>query len=114
MNLFTSSSSTTTPAINSPPLGVTTIAQLSGAFTALIAAAIAVYQGFAEVDTADPMKITLIGLVGAGIIAWAIAAAGDSLARAYAAARQDVESSHSSNVGPARVASGPGSRAPVS
>jgi hypothetical protein len=31
-----------------------------------------------------------------------------------AAAHQDVESSHSSNVGPARVASGLGSRAPVS
>ena len=31
-----------------------------------------------------------------------------------ATAHQDVESSHSSNVGPARVASGPGSRAPIS
>src|SRR5215217_9678197 len=58
MNLFTSSSSsTTTPAINSPPLGVTTIAQLSGAFTALIAAAIAVYQGFAEVDTVNEDQV---------------------------------------------------------
>src|SRR5215213_9418067 len=87
LNFLTSSNSKTTPqAIDSPPLGVTTIAQISGAITALVAAAIAIVPTIVGVDTTDAIKIALIGLVGAGILAWAIAAAGDTLARAYATA----------------------------
>jgi len=87
MRLLTSSSSTTSDqAIDTPPLGVTALPQFFGALTALGAATIAIYQVIAGVDTTDPLKIALIGLVGVGILAWAIAAAGDSLARAYAAA----------------------------
>ncbi len=87
MNLFTSSSSSTTPpTIDTPPLVVTALPQFFGAFTALGAAAIAIYQVVAGVDTTDPLKIALIGLVGVGILAWAIAATGDTIARAYASA----------------------------
>jgi hypothetical protein len=88
MNLFSSSksSATTQQAIDTPPLGVTTVAQLSGAITAVGAAVVAILPTILGVDTTDALKIALIGLVGAGILAWAIAAAGDTLARAYAAA----------------------------
>ena len=87
MNPFTSSSSSTTPpTIDTPPLVVTALPQFFGAFTALGAAAIAIYQVIAGVDTTDPLKIALIGLVGIGILAWAIAATGDTIARAYASA----------------------------
>ena len=87
MNLFNSSSSSTpAPAIDTPPLVVTALPQFFGAFTALGAAAIAIYQVIAGVDTTDPLKIALIGLVGVGILAWAIAATGDTIARAYASA----------------------------
>ena len=70
MNPFTSSSSSTTPpTIDTPPLVVTALPQFFGAFTALGAAAIALYQVIAGVDTTDPLKIALIGLVGIGILA---------------------------------------------
>ena len=44
---------------------------------------IAVLQALNVLDISEPIRIALIALVGAGILAWAIAAAGDSLARAY-------------------------------
>jgi hypothetical protein len=86
MTLPNTDSNTNPPVIDTPPLGVTTLAGLSGAFTALVAAAIAVLQGLDVLNVTEPVKIALIGLVGAGILAWAIAAAGDTFARAYALA----------------------------
>lgn len=87
MNSLTSSSSSTpAPTIDTRPLVVTALPQFFGAFTALGAAAIAIYQVIAGVNTTDPLKIALIGLVGVGILAWAIAATGDTIARAYASA----------------------------
>jgi hypothetical protein len=74
------------PVIDTPPLTFTGAAGLSAAITGLVAAAISVLQGFDVLDAPDPIKIALIGLVGAGIIGWAIAATGDTLARAYALA----------------------------
>jgi hypothetical protein len=86
MALPISGSSTNAPVIDSPQVGVTWLAGLSAAVTALIAAGLSVAQAFEVLNVTDPVKIGLIGLVGAGLLSWAIAAAGDALARAYASA----------------------------
>jgi hypothetical protein len=85
MYWFTSSSSnTTTPAIETPSTGITSLAGFSAAIAAVLAGVLTVLQGLDVLAITQPVKIALIGLAGAGILAWAIAAAGDSLARAYA------------------------------
>ena len=82
------STSPNTPVIDTPSPNFTWIAGVSGAITALIAGAIAIGQGlgFDVLAAPTPVKVALIGLIGAGIIGWSIAAAGDTLARAYALA----------------------------
>src|SRR5688500_14664792 len=91
MNRFTSSSTnTTTPAIDTPSTGFTSAAGFLAGISAVIAAVLAggltILQSLDVLSLSEPVKISLIGLVGAGILAYAIAAAGDSLARAYAVA----------------------------
>jgi hypothetical protein len=80
--------STSTKVIDTPAVGFTWIAGLSGAVTAIIAAAISIGQGFGVdvLNSPTPITVALIALVGAGIIGWSIAATGDTLARAYASA----------------------------
>jgi len=75
-----------TPVIDTPGTRFTSAAGFSAAIAAALAGALAVLQGLDVLEISEPVKIALIGLVGAGILAWAIAAAGDSLARAYALA----------------------------
>jgi len=62
------------------------LAGFSAAASAIVAATISILQGLNVLDVTEPVKIGLLGLAGAGLLAWAIAAAGDSLARAYAVA----------------------------
>ena len=91
MNPFTSSSiNTTTPAIDTPSTGFTSaagfLAGISAAIAALLAGALTILQSFDVLSLSEPVKVALIGFVGVGILAYAIAAAGDSLSRAYAVA----------------------------
>jgi hypothetical protein len=87
LRLFTSSSnSAETPVIDTPGTPFTSAAGFAAAIAAILAGALAVLQGLDVLEIFEPVKIALIGLVGAGILAWAIVAAGDSLARAYALA----------------------------
>ncbi len=87
-SLFRNITNPSTPVIDTSPQGFTTAAGFSAAVTAIVAALIAVGQGlgFELVDAPTAIKVALIGLIGAGIIGWAIAATGDTLARAYALA----------------------------
>jgi hypothetical protein len=73
-----------TKAIDTPSTPFTSVAGFSAA--TVVAAAISVLQGLDVLNGTEPVKIALLGLVGAGLLAWAIAAAGDSLARAYTVA----------------------------
>ena len=72
--------------IDTPGTPFTSAAGFSAAIAAALAGALAILQGLDVLEITEPVKIALIGLVGAGILAWAIAAAADSLARAYAVA----------------------------
>lgn len=91
MNPFGSSSiNTTTPAIDTPSTGFTSaagwLAGISAVITALGTGLLTLLQNANVVSLSEPVKVALIGFVGVGILAYAIAAAGDSLARAYAVA----------------------------
>jgi hypothetical protein len=79
---------TSTKVIDTPAVGFTWIAGLSGAATAIIAAVISIGQGLGidVLNSSTPITVALIALVGAGVIGWSIAATGDTLARAYASA----------------------------
>ena len=73
--------------VESRKLGFTTAAGFASALTAIVAGVISAVDPIVTNDKIeDPIKIALLGLVGAGIIGWAIASAGDVLARAYASA----------------------------
>jgi len=80
--------STSSKVIDTPAVGFTWIAGLSGAVTAIVAAVISIGQGFGIdfLNSSTPITVALIALVGTGIIGWSIAATGDTLARAYASA----------------------------
>lgn len=87
--LFTGSGTPTyDPVIDTPPTRFTTTAGYSAALATILAGLVVIGQGlgFDPVNAPTPIKVALIGLVGLGILAWAIAATGDSLARAYALA----------------------------
>lgn len=91
MSPFGSSSiNTTTPAIDTPSTGFTSaagwLAGIATAITALGTGVLTILQSADVVSLSEPVKVALIGFVGVGILAYAIAAAGDSLARAYAVA----------------------------
>lgn len=72
--------------VGSDPLQITWWAALSGAVTAAGAFGTAILDQVNVLPIPDPIKIAVIGLIGASIIGWAIASAGDALARAYATA----------------------------
>lgn len=72
--------------IDAPRTTFTWAAGYSAAIVAGLSGVLAVLQGLNVLDITEPVKIACIGLVGAGVLAWAIASAGDSFARAYALA----------------------------
>ena len=78
-----SRTSTDQPVIDTPSPVFTTGAGFSAAITAIGAAVIAILPSLTALEVSEPVKVALIALIGAGVLAWAIAAAGDSLARAY-------------------------------
>jgi hypothetical protein len=86
MSFLFPSTNTDTKTIDTPSTPFISVAGFSAAAAAIVAAAISVLQGLDVLNVTEPVKIALLGLVGAGLLAWAIAAAGDSLARAYAVA----------------------------
>jgi hypothetical protein len=66
-------------------LAFTTAAGGSAGIVAVLALGTAVVDWLGGVDVTDNIKIALIGLAGAGFLAWAIASGAVVLARAYAA-----------------------------
>ncbi len=72
--------------VESDSLRVTWWAALSASVTTIGAFAVAVLDQLNALTIPDNIKIALIGLIGAGVVGWAIASSGDALARAYAAA----------------------------
>jgi hypothetical protein len=72
--------------VESDRLGFTTVAGGASGAVAVIALLTAVLDWLEGVTVNENIKIALIGLAGAGFLAWAIASTGDVLARAYAAA----------------------------
>lgn len=72
--------------VKADPLQITWWAALAGSVTAITAFVIALLDELNALAIPDNIKIALIGLIGAGIIGWAISSAGDALARAYASA----------------------------
>src|SRR5215212_4278969 len=89
---------TDTKTIDTPSTPFTSVAGISAAAAAIVAAVISVLQGLDVLNVTEPVKIALLGLVGAGLLAWAIAAAGDSLARAYAVAHVSRTPSNQDNL----------------
>ena len=78
-----SGTSTDQQVIYTPAVPFTSAAGFSAAITAIGAAVIAVLPTVTVLAVSEPVKVALIALIGAGVLAWAIAAAGDSFARAY-------------------------------
>lgn len=72
--------------IEAGSLRFTTTAGYAAAITAIVAGAVPVLDWVTDLNVNDSLKIALVGLVGAGVLGWAIASAGDVLARAYASA----------------------------
>lgn len=75
--------------VQASPMRFTAVAGYAGAFTAATSAAIAVLPQIIELEVGDNIKVALIALVGAGVIAWAVASAGDALGRAYLTAHME-------------------------
>lgn len=75
--------------VQASPMRFTAVAGYAGAFTAATSAAIAVLPQIVELKVGDNIKVALIALVGAGVIAWAVASAGDALGRAYLTAHME-------------------------
>ncbi len=84
--------------IGTPSLRFTTAAGIASVFTAVVGAALPVLDKLDALKVTENVKIAMLGLVGAGVVGYAIASAGDVLARAYASA----------HVIPAAVTSGEG------
>lgn len=72
--------------IEARKLGFTTAAGFASLIVVIVGGVIPALDPIFEKDISDPLKIAVIGLVGVGIIGWAIAGTGDVLARAYASA----------------------------
>ena len=72
--------------VEADSLRVTWWAALSASVTTIAAFAVAILDQLNALTIPDNIKIAIIGLIGAGVIGWAIASAGDALARAYATA----------------------------
>jgi len=75
-----------TDVVGSDSLRFTTAAGFAGALTAITGAVLPLVDKFTALNVSENIKIAMIGLVGVGILGWAIASAGDVLARAYATA----------------------------
>lgn len=70
--------------IEAEMLGSTTIAGIGAAFTGLVGVVTALLSAFGDVP--DAVTAAGVGLIGVAALAWAVAAAGDAIARAYATA----------------------------
>jgi uncharacterized protein YejL (UPF0352 family) len=70
--------------VASDSLRFTTAAGFASAVTAIVSGLVAVLDKITALDVDENIKIALLGVVGAGIVGWSIASAGDVLARAYA------------------------------
>ncbi len=66
--------------------GFATKAGFAAALTGITGVVIAAVQQFAELKVDPALKVAALALVGIGALAWAIASAGDVIARAYASA----------------------------
>ena len=71
--------------IESDKLGFTTVAGGASGIVVVVALLTAVVDWLEGVSVNENVKIALIGLAGAGFLAWAIASGADVLARGYAA-----------------------------
>jgi len=67
-------------------LGTTTVAGIGASIAAISGAVVALLPTFAGMNVPDSLKVAGIAVVGLATVAWAIATAGDALARAYATA----------------------------
>jgi hypothetical protein len=80
------SATKSTDVVGSDSLRFTTTAGFAGAVTAIVGALLPILDKITALKVSENIKIAAIGLIGAGVLAWAIASAGDVLARAYATA----------------------------
>lgn len=83
LNLLGTKTSSDQPVIDTPSTSFSSAAGVSAAITAIGATVIALLPSLNVLDVTEPVKVALIALIGAGVLAWAIASAGDSFARAY-------------------------------
>lgn len=72
--------------IEAGSLRFTTTAGYVAAMTAILAGMVPVLDWLTRLEVNEKLKIALLGLIGASVLGWAIASAGDVLARAYASA----------------------------
>jgi hypothetical protein len=72
--------------IESEPLNFTSSAGIAGVIAALAGAIPALLEALTVLELSDAQFIAVLALIGAGTVAFAIASAGDALARAYASA----------------------------
>jgi hypothetical protein len=75
-----------TDVVGADSLRFTTAAGYASAVTAVLGGLLPVLDKVNVLDVSENIKIAMIALVGAGVISYAIASAGDVLARAYATA----------------------------
>lgn len=81
-----SGSTKSTDVIGADSLRFTTTAGFAAAVTAIVGGLLPILDKLDALNVSENIKIAMLGLVGAGILGWAIASAGDVLARAYATA----------------------------
>jgi hypothetical protein len=86
MGFRITSETKTNDVIGSDSLRFTTTAGIASVFAAVVGAAIPVLDKITALNVSENVKIAMLGLVGAGVVGYAIASAGDVLARAYATA----------------------------
>ena len=72
--------------IEARPLKFSGVAGITSAMVAIAGAIPAVLQALDELNLSDTQFLGVVGLIAAGVLGFAIASAGDALARAYSAA----------------------------
>ena len=72
--------------VGADSLRFTTAAGYAAAVTAVVGALLPVLDKVTALSVSENIKIAMLGLVGAGVLAYAVASAGDVVARAYATA----------------------------
>lgn len=85
--------------VNADPLQITWWAALAGSATAIIAFVIAILDELNALEVSENIKIALVGLIGAGIIGWAISSAADALAKVYSTAHVTPEVTQTTSEG---------------